>query len=81
MLSIMRRKDPNLWKGSVRESLLLLQKPQHHNKTRYGFVRGTETVNYVDEIVRRYALLRQLAPISRTVVSSTTSAPARGASD
>lgn len=79
MLSISRNRDPNVWKGSVRQSLLLLQKPQYHARTRYGFVRGEETVNYVEEILRRYELLRQLAPDAPTVAVT---APARaGASD
>jgi peptidoglycan lytic transglycosylase F len=81
MLSIIRNRDPNEWKGSVRESLLLLQKPQYHARTRYGFVRGEETVNYVEEILRRYALLRQLAPETPAVASTGSAPSGRGASD
>ncbi len=81
MLSIMRNLDPNVWKGSVRESLLLLQKPQYHARTRYGFVRGEETVNYVEEILRRYSLLQQLAPEVPAVAAVGSFGDGHGASD
>jgi membrane-bound lytic murein transglycosylase F len=81
MLSIMRNRDPNRWKSSVRESLLLLQKPKYHARTRYGFVRGEETVNYVEEIQRRYSLLRQLAPQGPTLAATVPAPRSSGASD
>lgn len=71
-LAIMRGKDPNAWKGSVRTSLLLLRKPEYHRQVRYGYVRGTETVDYVDRVLRRYELFCQVVPreISTDVVFS-----------
>ena len=61
MLSIMRGGDPNTWDGSVAESLLLLRNPENHALVRYGYVRGTETVAYVREVLRRYELMQHLA--------------------
>jgi membrane-bound lytic murein transglycosylase F len=60
MLSIMRGGNPNVWDGSVAESLLLLRNPEHHALVRYGYVRGTETVAYVHEVLRRYDLMLHL---------------------
>lgn len=60
MLSIERRRDPNQWEDSVRESLLLLAEPQYHRRARYGYVRGSQTTAYVTEVLRRYDLLRRL---------------------
>jgi len=60
ILSIVQGRDPNQWEGSVRESLLLLRKPDFHRQVRYGYVRGTETVAYVHDILRRYDLFCQL---------------------
>lgn len=59
ILSIIREEDPNSWK-SVRESLLLLRKPEWHRQVRYGYVRGSETVGYVREVLRRYDLFHEV---------------------
>ena len=66
ILSVLRGKDPNRWEGSVRESLLLLRRPQYHRQVRYGYVRGHETVGYVREVLRRYDVIRSLSPPRRT---------------
>ena len=63
ILSVMLGKDPNVWKGSVDESLLLLRKPEYHRQVRYGYVRGTETVGYVNEVLRRYQRFCQVVPL------------------
>ena len=60
ILSITRGKNPNQWEGSVEESLLLLRKPEYHRQARYGYVRGSEPVAYVREILRRYELFKEL---------------------
>lgn len=61
-LSRLLGRDPDVWEGSVRESLLLLRKPAYHRMVRYGYVRGNETVAYVREIEQRFERLRSLAP-------------------
>ncbi len=60
MLSIRRGLDPNLWEGSVRESLLLLREPQYHRHARYGYVRGSQTVAYVRDVLERYEVFRRV---------------------
>jgi len=71
ILAIMRGKDPNRWEGHVDTALLLLGKPEYHRKVRYGYVRGSETVRYVDIVLRRYALFQRIldeAPPLRTAM-------------
>jgi membrane-bound lytic murein transglycosylase F len=60
-LSTMLGKDPDVWEGSVRESLLLLRQPNFHRMVRYGYVRGNETVAYVRQIEQHFGVLKQLA--------------------
>ncbi len=47
-------KDPNRWFGNVDEAMLLLSKPKYARKANFGYVRGTEPVNYVKDIRHRY---------------------------
>ena len=49
--------NPKSWLGGVREYMLLKSNPKYYNDpvVRFGYVRGRETVNYVDEITRRAA--------------------------
>lgn len=46
---------PDEWYGSVREYSLLKSNPEYYNDpvVRYGYMRGRETVRYVDEITDR----------------------------
>ena len=48
--------DPEVWDNNVEEMLLKLRLPKYYNKPfiRYGYVRGTEPVKYVNEIFDRY---------------------------
>ncbi len=64
MLAIMRGEDPNQW-PSVRKSLLLLLEPEQYRRVRYGYVRGTETTKYVDDIMRRYEIFQNLLAATR----------------
>ncbi|RKZ15663.1 hypothetical protein DRQ53_08415 [bacterium] len=54
--------DPDIWEGSVRESLLLLRQPAYHRMVRYGYVRGNETVAYVRGIEQRFEMLQHMTP-------------------
>lgn len=47
-------KDPNRWFGNVEEAMLLLSQPKYYRHARYGYVRGSEPVNYVRDIRERY---------------------------
>ena len=42
------------WFNHVEKAMLLLQQPAYYKKTRFGYCRGSEPVNYVREIQQRY---------------------------
>jgi len=48
--------NPNLWKD-VKEVLPLLSQRKYHKNTRYGYARGREAVDYVQNIRRYYDVL------------------------
>ena len=48
--------NPNLWKD-VKEALPLLSQKKYHRNTRYGYARGREAVDYVQNIRRYYDVL------------------------
>ncbi len=47
-------KDPNKWFENVEYAMLQLSKPKYYKKARFGYVRGSEPVNYVKSIYERY---------------------------
>lgn len=53
--------DPEVWNDHVEDMLLELRFPKHYNKDfiKYGYVRGSEPVAYVDQIIERYDHYRQ----------------------
>lgn len=48
--------NPDRWFGHVEKAFLLLSKPKHHKKSRYGYVRGIEPVTYIKKIQAVYEL-------------------------
>jgi membrane-bound lytic murein transglycosylase F len=48
--------DPHKWEDSIDKMLLNLSYPKYYNKpmVKYGYVRGSEPVAYVEEIFDRY---------------------------
>jgi membrane-bound lytic murein transglycosylase F len=60
ILALQRGDDPNDFELGVAPNLLRLQDPRHYAKARYGYVRGTETVGYVREVMRRYELFTRI---------------------
>lgn len=52
-LAIDRNRNPNDW-DDVQEAFFLLMNREFHQHARFGFVRGTETVHYVNSVVNRY---------------------------
>lgn len=57
--------NPNLWSDNVAPMVLALSAPENFNKPiiKHGYVRGSEPVNYVEEILNRYELYKQFIPI------------------
>ncbi|MDR3062090.1 MAG: transglycosylase SLT domain-containing protein [Dysgonamonadaceae bacterium] len=49
-------KDPQTWDKNVEECLKLKRFPEYYNDTvcKFGYFRGTETINYVDHVVERW---------------------------
>jgi len=58
-------KDPTQW-NEVSFYVLNLDKPQYYNDpvVKYGFMIGTETYNYVENIMQRWNKYRKGKPIS-----------------
>ncbi len=48
------------WFDNVEKAMLLLKKREYHSKARFGYVRGTEPVNYVRQIRQRYTAYLEL---------------------
>ncbi|MGB5499603.1 MAG: transporter substrate-binding domain-containing protein [Maribacter sp.] len=55
-LATMNQLDPDVWDGNVDQMILALTYPQNFNKEgiKYGYVRGKEPYDYVDDIFKRY---------------------------
>ncbi len=53
-------KNPNVWRDNVDYFMLNKSNPKYYNDpvVKHGFARGTETYNYVTEILARYAHYR-----------------------
>ena len=50
--------DPNRW-SSLEETLLLLSKPEYYRRSKYGYCRGSEPVNYVNRIMIYRGILQR----------------------
>jgi membrane-bound lytic murein transglycosylase F len=46
--------NPDRWFGHTEQAMLLLGKKQYAKKARYGYVNGSEPVNYVRDIKQRF---------------------------
>ncbi|WP_170833119.1 transporter substrate-binding domain-containing protein [Microbulbifer marinus] len=53
--------DPNVWFGNVEEAMLKLAEPRYFKKARYGYVRGSEPVQYVRNISNLYKAYVEVA--------------------
>ena len=49
-------KNPLVWEGNVAEYIRLKSDPEYYNDPvcKHGYLRGSETFNYVDEVIERY---------------------------
>ncbi|MDT8445648.1 MAG: transporter substrate-binding domain-containing protein [bacterium] len=54
--------DPDRWAGQVERAILLLEQPKYYRTVRYGYCRGSEPINYVREIQKRYVMYTQFVP-------------------
>jgi membrane-bound lytic murein transglycosylase F len=55
-------RDPNKWNNGVDEYLLKKSNPQYYQDpvVKYGYCRGTETLNYVSQVLDRYDHYRNI---------------------
>ncbi|WP_428819310.1 transporter substrate-binding domain-containing protein [Microbulbifer sp. MCCC 1A16149] len=53
--------NPDTWFGNVELAMLKLAEPQYFNNARYGYVRGTEPVQYVRKISHLYRAYTDVA--------------------
>jgi len=53
--------DPDIWEGHVEKMVMALSLPKNFNRPfiKYGYVRGSEPVNYVKQIFERYEHYKQ----------------------
>lgn len=61
-LALKYKANPNVWDANVEKYLISKSKPKYYNDevVNYGFARGKETANYVEEILERYEHYKQL---------------------
>lgn len=54
-------KDPNVWDNNVAECIRWKRDPLYYNDpvVKHGYLRGTETFNYVREVIGRYEYYKQ----------------------
>lgn len=52
--------DPDAWAGNVEMAFELLSHERYYGGTTYGYVRGSETIGYVNDILRRADVYRTL---------------------
>ncbi len=54
-------KDPHRWDENVAEFIRLKSEPEYYNDPvcKHGYLRGSETFNYVNEILNRYAYYKK----------------------
>jgi membrane-bound lytic murein transglycosylase F len=56
--------DPQKWDGSVAYWLLKKSEPKYFNDTivKNGYFRGTESVNFVSEVLERFERYKNIVP-------------------
>lgn len=54
-------KNPNIWDDNVSEYIRLKNDPEYYNDPvcKHGYLRGSETFNYVQEVMERYKYYKQ----------------------
>ncbi|MDT8379641.1 MAG: membrane-bound lytic murein transglycosylase MltF [Desulfotignum sp.] len=51
--------NPRVW-NSLKKTLPLLSKPEYYKKTKHGYARGWEPVQYVERVLTWYDILKQI---------------------
>lgn len=53
-LAVRLGNDPDEW-PNIADALLKLMEPEYYQHARFGYKKGTETVNYVEDVLNRYS--------------------------
>ncbi len=58
-------KNPEVWEENVRDALLMKSRPEYYNDpvVKYGYFRGTQTVKYVDKVIRIFSEYKNKIPM------------------
>ncbi len=64
-LVIDQNKDPNEWEN-VSDALLKLMQRRYYQNARFGYARGIETVQYVEEIINRHRMYQRIMSVAET---------------
>ena len=62
-LAVRLGKDPDEW-PNISDALLKLMNPEYYQHARFGYKRGTETVNYVEDVLNRYSRYQAIYNLS-----------------
>ena len=62
--------DSDRWFDNVERAMLLLSKQKYARKSRHGYVRGREPVQYVRKIKQRYEAYIQQVGVDSTVLQN-----------
>jgi membrane-bound lytic murein transglycosylase F len=54
-----QNRNPNDWPSTANALLMLMQR-RHFENAQHGYVRGIETVQYVDRVLSRYERYKQV---------------------
>ncbi|WHI53440.1 transglycosylase SLT domain-containing protein [Microbulbifer sp. MLAF003] len=69
--------DPNVWFDNVEVAMLKLAQPQYFKRARYGYVRGSEPVQYVRNISNLYKAYVEMMSDDVSMRPSTQQTPDR----
>mgnify|MGYP000408725379 CR=1 FL=1 len=64
-------KDPNKWDNNVAEYIRLKNDPEYYNDPvcKHGYLRGSETYNYVREVLERYHYYKKKSLVNKKIHS------------
>ncbi|MBA3037462.1 MAG: membrane-bound lytic murein transglycosylase MltF [Desulfobacterium sp.] len=57
-LAVNKKMDPKSW-ASISKVLPLLSEQRYYSKAKYGYCRGSETVDYINQIMHYYEILKK----------------------
>lgn len=58
-------KNPQKWSDNVRDAVMMKSRPEYYNDpvVKYGYFRGTQTIEYVDKVLRVYNIYKEKIPL------------------